>query len=163
VSGVSATTKPRPETAQDPLAAFLCFDLYAASRAVTGVYRHMLEPLGLTYPQYLVLVLLWRRGSLSVREIIEQLQLDYGTVSPLLKRLESRGLLARNRRPDDERTVAITLTDEGRALQERTAGFPGILTDAFGLDEHDSAQFKLMLGQVRTAAAAKTAELAEPS
>jgi DNA-binding MarR family transcriptional regulator len=163
VMGVSAPTPPRPRTAEDPLEDFLCFDLYAASRAITGVHRHTLQPLGLTYPQFLVLVLLWRRGSLTVREIIEKLQLDYGTVSPLLKRLESRGLLSRNRRPDDERTVEITLTDEGRAMEQHTAAIPGILADAFGLDEQDAAQFKRMLGQVRSAASVKSAELAELS
>lgn len=119
----------------EPLADLLCFDLYAAQRAVTAVYRAVLEPLGLTYPQYLVLVLLWHRGTVTVREVLDELQLDYGTVSPLLKRLEARGLVERRRRADDERSVAITLTGAGRALEARRGEIGPVITRAFGLDE----------------------------
>jgi DNA-binding MarR family transcriptional regulator len=105
-------------------------------------------------------VLLWQREALTVREIIEQLHLDYGTVSPLLKRLESRGLVKRRRRPDDERSVAITLTDDGRALKGQTAGFDDVLPRAFGLDQAQSIQFRQMLSRVRSQAASVAAELA---
>ncbi|MEU2974011.1 MarR family winged helix-turn-helix transcriptional regulator, partial [Nocardiopsis alba] len=80
----------------------MCFALYAASRAVTNLYRPLLDPLGLTYPQYLVMMLLWERGECSVKEIGAVLQLDYGTLTPLLKRLETNGLLRRERDPEDE-------------------------------------------------------------
>ncbi|NHC47325.1 MarR family winged helix-turn-helix transcriptional regulator [Motilibacter aurantiacus] len=115
----------------------LCFGLYAASRAVTAVYRPLLEPLGLTYPQYLVMVLLWQRGSATVREVLEGLQLDYGTVSPLLKRLEARGLLRRERRADDERGVSVVLTEEGQALRARAAAVPSAIRRAMGLREDE--------------------------
>jgi DNA-binding transcriptional ArsR family regulator len=101
----------------------LCFALYAASRAVTARYRPLLDELGLTYPQYLVLLVLWEQDSISVRDLGAALQLESSTLSPLLKRLEAAGLLRRERRPDDERSVAIRLTDEagtGR-LGETTA------------------------------------------
>ena len=88
----------------------MCFALYAASRAVTGLYRPQLESLGLTYPQYLVLLVLWEQGEVSVKEVGIALQLDYGTLTPLLKRLESNGLLRRERCPTDERAVNLTLT-----------------------------------------------------
>lgn len=110
----------------------LCFDLYSASRAMTSVYRGLLDPLGLTCPQYLVLVVLWTRGAQTVRQVIDVLHLDYGTVSPLLKRLEARGLLERRRRPDDERSVTVALTDEGRAMRDRVAHVPARIGAAFG-------------------------------
>lgn len=157
----TAATPPTPDV--DALARFLCFDLYAASRALTGVYRHLLDPLGLTYPQYLVLVVLWQRESATVREVVEALQLDYGTVSPLLKRLEARGLVERRRRPEDERSVDVTLTDAGRALQREAAGFAEVVTAALGLDEQDSEQFRRMLGRVRTSAAAEARRLSGPT
>jgi DNA-binding MarR family transcriptional regulator len=110
----------------------VCFHLHAASRAMTAVYRPLLEPLGLTYPQYLVLATLWEHGDLSVRELIQRLQLDYGTMTPLLKRLESRGLLRRARNPEDERTVIVTLTDEGDALRRHAPGIYQKICDVFG-------------------------------
>ncbi|GAA4684775.1 MarR family transcriptional regulator [Pseudonocardia yuanmonensis] len=115
----------------------LCFALYAASRAVTAVYRPLLDELGLTYPQYLVMLVLWERGSLSVKEVSTALHLDYGTVTPLLKRLEALGLVSRRRRTDDERGVEVALTDRGRKLRERAGGVPVELGRAFGLDPAD--------------------------
>src|SRR3981081_1876070 len=100
----------------------LCFALYAASRAVTGLYRPLLEELGLTYPQYLVMLVLWGRGSVPVKDLGATLQLDYGTLTPLLKRLETHGLLRRERRAEDERSGLITLTAQGAGLQERARG-----------------------------------------
>lgn len=111
----------------------LCFAVYAASRAVTAAYRPLLTALDLTYPQYLVMLLLWEHEIRSVKEVATALHLDYGTVTPLLKRLQARGLVARRRRTDDERGVDAVLTDEGRALQEQARGVPLGMAEAFGL------------------------------
>jgi DNA-binding MarR family transcriptional regulator len=112
-----------------------CFALYSASRAVTDVYRPLLAELGLTYPQYLVLLVLWERDPRPVKEIGEALQLDYGTISPLLKRLEASELVSRRRLASDERSVVIELTGQGRALRERAAGLPERIGCALGLDD----------------------------
>jgi DNA-binding MarR family transcriptional regulator len=151
-------TEPTDEAG--PLGDLLCFDLYSAHRAITGVYRQILEPLGLTYPQYLVLTVLWSRGEASVGEIIADVDLDYGTVSPLLKRMEQRGLVERRRRTDDERSVAITLTDAGRALQGRCVDFPAVLDAAFGLRPDTLSKLRRMLETVRASADAEEARLA---
>jgi DNA-binding MarR family transcriptional regulator len=98
----------------------LCFALYAASRAMTGCYRPGLDQVGLTYPQYLVMIVLWEHRTISVSELSERLQLSTGTLSPLLKRLESAGLLTRRRRTDDERLVQLTVTAAGMRLLEET-------------------------------------------
>src|SRR3954451_24599209 len=97
----------------------LCFALYHASRALTRAYGPLLEPLGLTYPQYLVLLVLWERDGLAVKDIGERLKLDSGTLTPLLKRLEQQGLVARQRGEDDERVVRVHLTPAGRGLRTR--------------------------------------------
>lgn len=117
---------------EDPLALDrqVCFALYAASRAVTAAYRPLLEPLGLTYPQYLVMLVLWERGRLQVREIGDALRLDSGTLSPLLKRLEAARLVTRERSPEDERQVVVDLTDDGRALRERAVDVPARIVEA---------------------------------
>ncbi|RAO75400.1 MarR family winged helix-turn-helix transcriptional regulator [Dyella jiangningensis] len=102
----------------------LCFALYAASRSVTGLYRPLLEPLGLTYPQYLVMLVLWEQDGLTVRELGQRLQLDSGTLTPLLKRLQAAGLVDRQRRTEDEREVDIRLTDAGLALRDQASDVP---------------------------------------
>ncbi|ALG15485.1 MarR family winged helix-turn-helix transcriptional regulator [Kibdelosporangium phytohabitans] len=112
-----------------------CFALYAASRAVTDVYRPLLAELDLTYPQYLVLLVLWERDNQPIKQIGTALHLDYGTVSPLLKRLETRGLVQRKRQADDERSVAVSLTREGIALRERALEIPPAIGCALGLDD----------------------------
>jgi DNA-binding MarR family transcriptional regulator len=111
----------------------LCFALYAAQRAVTAAYRPLLDELGLTYPQYLVLLVLWERGETKVKELAATLRLDYGTVSPLLKRLESAGLVRRERSARDERSVLVTVTGRGEELRERAARVPGTLLTATGV------------------------------
>jgi DNA-binding MarR family transcriptional regulator len=111
----------------------LCFALYAASRATTDVYRPLLEELGLTYPQYLVMIVLWEHETCSVKDIGRILHLDSGTLSPLLKRLESAGFIRRQRRANDERVVDISLTDEGRALRKRAADVPARISCKFGI------------------------------
>ncbi|WP_062647930.1 MarR family winged helix-turn-helix transcriptional regulator [Streptomyces maremycinicus] len=115
----------------------ICFSLHAASRAFNGVYRVILKELGLTYPQYLVLLVLWEHGELPVKKLGEHLRLDSGTLSPLLKRLESAGLVRRERSSRDERSVEIRLTEEGTALRRRALRVPRRIVAAtgFGLDE----------------------------
>nr|WP_196452754.1 MarR family transcriptional regulator [Planomonospora sp. ID82291] len=135
----------------------LCFDLYAASRSVTSVYRTLLDPLGLTYPQYLVMVLLWRREESPVRAIVDELRLDYNTVSPLLKRLEANGLLERRRRADDERSVTVTLTEEGRALRERARHIPDVIGEAVGIDGAAIVRLQGLLHTLTDSAAAYAA------
>ena len=107
------------------LANQLCFPLYAAARNVTCLYTPWLKPLGLTYTQYIVLLVLWEKDGVSVTEIGEKLMLDNGTLSPLLKKMERAGYLERRRCREDDRVVEITLTDEGRALQEKAKEIPG--------------------------------------
>ncbi|MGX4691678.1 MarR family winged helix-turn-helix transcriptional regulator [Streptomyces sp. JNUCC 63] len=111
----------------------LCFALYAAQRAVTAAYRPLLDELGLTYPQYLVLLVLWERGETTVKELAAALRLDYGTVSPLLKRLEAAGLVRRERSARDERSVLVTVTGRGEELRERAARVPGALLATTGV------------------------------
>ncbi len=106
------------------LANQLCFPLYAAARHVTGLYTPVLKPLGLTYTQYIVLLALWEKDGLPVGEIGEKLLLDNGTLSPLLKKMEQAGYVRRERSREDERVVVITLTEAGRALQEKAKDVP---------------------------------------
>ena len=106
------------------LANQLCFPLYAAARNVTGLYTPWLKPLGLTYTQYIVLLVLWEKDGLSVSEIGERLMLDNGTLSPLLKKLEQAGYVSRQRSREDERMVAINLTEAGKTLQEKAGDVP---------------------------------------
>ncbi len=111
----------------------ICFALYNASRAFTSRYRELLEPLGLTYPQYLAMLVLWESEPATVRHLGERLQLDSGTLSPLLKRLESAGLITRTRAPDDERSVLVGLTPAGGALRAKSARIPEQLCASTGL------------------------------
>ncbi|MBK6017226.1 MarR family winged helix-turn-helix transcriptional regulator [Streptomyces sp. MBT53] len=112
----------------------ICFSLNAASRAFGGVYRVLLKDLGLTYPQYLVMLVLWEHGELPVKKLGEHLRLDSGTLSPLLKRLETAGLVRRERSARDERSVEVRLTDEGVALRERALDVPRRILGATGFD-----------------------------
>src|SRR5450432_3856858 len=105
---VPKVTVPHPQDLT--LDEALCFALYSASRALTGFYRPQLDELGITYPQYLVLLALWERDGVAVRALAERLRLDYGTLSPLLKRLQAAGLITRERRAEDERSVSVALT-----------------------------------------------------
>ena len=106
------------------LANQLCFPLYAAARNVTGLYTPWLKPLGLTYTQYIVFLVLWEKDGVSVTELCDRLMLDNGTLSPLLKKMETAGYVERRRSHDDDRVVVITLTGEGRALQEKAKDIP---------------------------------------
>ena len=138
------TDTPLPSVALDDQ---LCFALYAASRAVTARYRPMLDELGVTYPQYLVLMLLWEEDGQTVGQLGQRLALDSGTLSPLLKRLTAAGLVTRHRRADDERSVSVRLTDAGRALHEPACAISAEMIDALALDRHAFAELK---GQLRT-------------
>jgi DNA-binding MarR family transcriptional regulator len=126
----------------------LCFALYAAQRAVTAAYRPLLDELGLTYPQYLVLLVLWERGRITVKELAGALRLDYGTVSPLLKRLESAGVVHRERAAHDERSVLVACTGRGEELRERAARVPGALRTATGLGGAEVARLREELRQL---------------
>ena len=120
-----------------PLADQLCFDLYAASRAVTAAYRPVLSELGLTYPQYLVLIVLWERRSCTVREIADALRLDHGTLTPLLRRMEVGGLIARHRDHTDERYVVVSLTAQGDELRRHAERIQCDMKSALALDEQE--------------------------
>jgi DNA-binding MarR family transcriptional regulator len=129
----------------------VCFALYSASRAVTGRYRPILDELGLTYPQYLVMLVLWEQRSSSVKELSAALRLDSGTLSPLLKRMETNGLVRRQRRLDDERGVEITLTERGEALRRRARSVPERLLCALDLPREELATLRETLRRVTAA------------
>ncbi len=116
----------------------LCFALYRASRAMTRAYMPLLEPLGLTYSQYIVLLVLWEEDGVPVKRIGERLALDSATLTPLLKRLEAQGLLERRRDATDERIVRIQLTRKGRALEARARDVPRQLACRTGFDLDDA-------------------------
>ncbi len=111
----------------------VCFALAVASRNVIGLYRPLLEPMGLTHPQYLVMLALWQHSPLSVRELGHLLQLDPGTLSPLLKRLEANALVRRQRNPHDERALAVTLTEAGQELRQEALKIPPAVIERLGL------------------------------
>ena len=115
----------------------MCFALAVATRSVLSVYRPILEPMGLTHPQYLVMLALWGQSPLAVKELIEMLQLDGPTLSPLLKRLEAAGLLTRTRDPDDERQLRIDLTQKGRALRADALNVPPSVVAKLGMSLGD--------------------------
>ena len=112
----------------------LCFALYSANLAMNKVYRQLLSQLDITYPQYLVMLVLWAQDDLTVSEIGEQLFLDSATLTPLLKRLESAGLINRQRSRQDERQVVVTLTEQGRALQSQASAIPEAVQCATACD-----------------------------
>lgn len=123
----------------------VCFALSVASRSVVGAYRPALEPLGLSHPQYLVMLALWGSRSLSLRQLAEQLRLEPATLSPLVKRLEAAGLVARARRADDVRTLDITLTERGAQLREQALAVPGEMMQRLGLDREELEQLHRLM------------------
>jgi len=139
----------------------LCFALYNASRALTRTYAPLLEPLGLTYPQYLVLLVLWERDGLPVSQLGERLALDSGTLTPLLKRLERQGVVERRRGDDDERVVRIHLTPAGRALRSRARKIPTELACSAGYDLLSDASVR-ELAQLRDDLSALARRLSSP-
>ncbi|WP_371483852.1 MarR family winged helix-turn-helix transcriptional regulator [Kitasatospora sp. NBC_00315] len=129
----------------------ICFSLHAASRAFGGVYRVLLKDLGLTYPQYLVMLVLWEHGELPVKQIGEHLRLDSGTLSPLLKRLEAAGHVRRSRSAEDERSVTVALTGAGTALRERAVCVPQRIIEASDLSLAEATALQSLLARVTTA------------
>jgi DNA-binding MarR family transcriptional regulator len=152
----AVTSSPAPQLpeAGDLLALDrqVCFALAVAARNVIAVYRPVLEPLGLTHPQYLVMLALWEHGELSVKDLSRLLQLDPGTLSPLLKRLEAAGLVRRERDPRDQRNLALALTDEGRALRAEAERIPGSIVERLGLPVEDLVELHGVLTRVIGAA-----------
>jgi MarR family transcriptional regulator, organic hydroperoxide resistance regulator len=146
----------RTETAADAedmlaLERQVCFALSVAARNVVAVYRPVLEPLGLTHPQYLVMLALWQHGPLSVKDLSGLLQLDPGTLSPLLKRLEAAGLLRRERDATDQRNLALALTDKGRALRAEAERIPAGIVERLGMPVEELLELQKALGRVITA------------
>ncbi|TKJ28516.1 MarR family transcriptional regulator [Blastococcus sp. CCUG 61487] len=133
---------PAPSVALDDQ---LCFALYAASRAVTARYRPLLDAIGLTYPQYLVMMLLWEEDHQTVGQLGSRLSLDSGTLSPLLKRLTAAGLVTRHRRVEDERSVSVALTDAGRALEQKAYRVSEQMIGAVGFDTDEIVDLRRRL------------------
>jgi DNA-binding MarR family transcriptional regulator len=138
----------------DPLALDrqVCFALAAASRSVIGLYRPILEPLGLTHPQYLVMLALWERSPRTVRDIGDALALEPATLSPLLKRLEASGLLTRSRSARDERALDVELTAAGTALRRSAEAVPGLVVERLGMDVAELEQTRDALTRLLAAA-----------
>ncbi|MBM7773074.1 DNA-binding MarR family transcriptional regulator [Actinokineospora baliensis] len=143
-----------PSNHEDPLALErqVCFALAIASRSVIGLYRPLLEPMGLTHPQYLVMLALWGRTPLSVKELSGLLALDPGTLSPLLKRLEAMGYIRRDRAVTDERQLAVTLTPTGADLRERALAIPAAVIEKLGMRIEDLQLLHASLTRVIAAA-----------
>jgi MarR family transcriptional regulator, organic hydroperoxide resistance regulator len=133
---MARTASPPPAAGTDwlQLDRQLCFALYSASLAMTKLYKPLLEPLGLTYPQYLVMLVLWESDGLAVSQVGERLALDSGTLTPLLKRLEAAGLVQRLRDTADERRVLLQLTPAGRALKAQARKVPAAVAGASGCE-----------------------------
>ncbi|MEV6561335.1 MarR family transcriptional regulator [Nocardia sp. NPDC051756] len=130
----------------------VCFALAVANRAVLGVYRPLLEPLGLTHPQYLVMLALWGEAPMSVKAIAEAIQLDSPTLSPLLKRLESAGLITRERDSRDERNLVVNLTEAGVAMRKQAEKIPPAVVERLGVTLADLEELREVLTRVNQAA-----------
>ncbi len=130
---------------------FICFAIYSAGHAFSRVYKPLLESLGVTYPQYLVLVALWRKDDQTVGNLGETLFLESSTLTPLLKRMEGLGLLARSRDPADERLVRVRLTRKGAAFREKASDFPSCVDAATGLSRDALRKLRTDILRVRKA------------
>lgn len=130
---------PEPTPATDPLAleSQICFALSVASRGVIAAYRPVLEPLRLTHPQYLVMLALWQHAPLSLKDLAERLHMETATLSPMTRRLEALGYVQRGRNPDDGRGLALSLTDEGRALRQQAEQVPVEMMRRLQMDEDE--------------------------
>lgn len=128
-----------------------CFALYAAGLAMNRVYRPLLDAMGLTYPQYLALLLLWEQDGRTLKDLGERLGLDSGTLTPLLKRMEGQGLITRARDPDDERLLRVRLTAEGSALQEQARCLPATILQTCGWTPERLAHLRGELNALRDA------------
>jgi len=134
----------------------VCFALYTAFRSVAALYRPLLDKLGLTYPQYLVMLVLWERKSCTVKELCTALQLDSGTLSPLLKRMEAHDLVLRRRGVDDERRVEVTLTEKGRELQDEARTVPDRMAGALEIPIDELVSLRELLHRVTSSALDQT-------
>lgn len=123
----------------------LCFPLYAASKELTRRYKPFLDPLGLTYTQYVTMMALWEQDGVPVKELGQKLFLDSATLTPLLKRLETHGFISRNRSKEDERSVIISLTDEGKALRAKALDVPRCISGCIHMEPEDALQLKVLL------------------
>ena len=130
----------------------VCFGLAVAARTVIALYRPVLEPMGLTHPQYLVMLALWEFEPVSVKDLSGMLQLEPATLSPLLKRLEAAGLLRRDRSRADERSLAVALTDKGRALRDQALEVPPAIVERLGMDVDELMDLHARLTKVIAAA-----------
>ena len=130
----------------------VCFALSVAARAVVAIYRPLLEPMGLTHPQYLVMLALWQHERLSVKQLSGLLQLEPATLSPLLKRLESAGLVQRRRLPEDERSLCVSLTEAGRALRGEAEKIPPAVVESLGMEIAELQDLHVALTRVIAAA-----------
>ncbi|MGD6833462.1 MarR family winged helix-turn-helix transcriptional regulator [Sutcliffiella halmapala] len=126
----------------------ICFKIYSVERKITKLYRNLLDELDVTYPQYLVLLVLWEKNTTSVKELGEKLFLDSGTLTPMLKRMEGNGLLERNRSREDERSVIISLTPKGRQLKEKAECIPTQLVDNLSMDYQELQAFNRTLTRI---------------
>jgi len=134
--------RPKPET-------MLCFDIYATHHAVGQLYHPFLADLGLTYPQYLVMLVLWDSNGPTIGEIGRRIDLESSTLTPLVKRLERQGFVVRNRDKRDERKVRVMLTAEGKALEKPAESVPGCIVEAFGLTMEEFRYLHETLGKLR--------------
>ncbi|MDC8100115.1 MULTISPECIES: MarR family winged helix-turn-helix transcriptional regulator [Chryseobacterium] len=130
------------------LSEHICFKTYALSRYITGLYKPYLDEISLTYPQYLVLVVLWENGGMNIGKIGEHLHLDNGTLTPLLKRMETHELLTRTRSTEDERVVLIHLTEKGKALQEKAKHIPEAVQQCIHLNEETKTVLTAVLDEM---------------
>lgn len=128
----------------------LCFSVYAVSRAITKLYRPLLEELDITYPQYLVMLVLWENETLSLKDLGKKLYLDSGTLTPLLKRLESIGLVMRKRSLEDERLLNVSLTEKGFQLKEKAKNIPDCILKAINLDMENLIKTKAQMDSLLT-------------
>ena len=126
----------------------LCFPLYAASRKIVSMYTPWLKPLGLTYTQYIVFLVLWEKDGITVGEICDRLMLDNGTISPLLKRMQQAGYIERKRSEDDDRVVLITLTQAGRQLQEKAKEIPALIASCIDLSSEKAQTLYALLHEL---------------
>jgi len=149
----ASTSVPATTGETTGLEQMICFELYAASRAVIGLYRPALDAHGITYPQYIALRVIWHHGSITVRDLGRALNLDSGTLSPLLKRLEAQGLVTRERGTHDERTVTIRPTAASNDLHHQIADLPDRIACTVELTRDEATQLQHLLSRVRASAA----------
>ncbi|MCG7489036.1 MarR family transcriptional regulator [Vibrio sp. Of14-4] len=147
---MNTPSKPKPTSDKSMLllSEQICFPLYSAANSVTRAYRPLLESLDLTYSQYLVMMLLWEKDGASVKDLGSRLHLDSGTLTPLLKRLEAKGFVARGRSEEDERVRVLNLTDQGRALKEQAKSVPSNMLCKINLDADELVSLRRLCDKV---------------